>query len=241
MIVATDQLSVTDMTKGVCPGYGELYFMVRVIAVGVGVARMSQDAGVGRFVQISGIGSDSESDSNYIRARGRGEIAVKTVFPGALVVRPAVMTGPDDAFLTTIVRLIRLLPIYPLFGDGGTRLQPVYVEDVAEAVSRVIAGQLPSGDPTYEFGGPRIYSYKHLLREIARHLHTRVRVMPMPFVAWSALAGLAEFLPSAPITRNQIDLMRYDNVARTGMPGLQELGIEPQGIDAVIRMIEQRA
>ena len=151
------------------------------------------------------------------------------------------MTGPDDAFLTTIVRLIRLLPIYPLFGDGGTRLQPVYVEDVAEAVSRVIAGQIPSGAPTYEFGGPRVYSYKDLLREIARQLHTQVRVMPMPFAAWSALAGVAELLPAAPITRNQIDLMRHDNVAATGMPGLQELGIEPQGIDAVIRMIEQRA
>jgi uncharacterized protein YbjT (DUF2867 family) len=221
--------------------HGEQTFERVHVAAAAELARMSRDAGVGWFVQISGIGSDPQSDSNYIRARGRGEIAVKTVFPGAFIVRPAVMTGPDDAFLTTIVRLIRLLPIYPLFGDGGTRLQPVYVEDVAEAVSRVIAGQIPSGGPTYEFGGPRIYSYKDLLREIARHLHTRVRVMPMPFAAWSALAGVAEFLPAAPLTRNQIDLMRYDNVARTGMPGLQELGIEPQGIDAVIRMIEQRA
>jgi uncharacterized protein YbjT (DUF2867 family) len=112
------------------------------VAAAAELARMSRDAGVWSFVQFSGIGSNSQSDSNYVRARGRVEVAVKTVFSGAFIVRPAVMTGPDDAFLTTIVRLIRLLPIYPLFGDGGTRLQPVYVEDVAEAVSRVIAGPL---------------------------------------------------------------------------------------------------
>jgi len=82
------------------------------------LATASRDAGVERFIQISGIGSDSKSRSNYIRARGCGEDVVKTAFPGAVIVRPAVMAGPDDAFITTIVRLVRLLPIYPLFGRG---------------------------------------------------------------------------------------------------------------------------
>ncbi|MER9051482.1 complex I NDUFA9 subunit family protein [Mesorhizobium sp. M0923] len=204
------------------------------------LAAVSRKVEIDQFVQISGIGSDPQSDSNYIRARGRGEVAVGNAFPGAFIVRPAVMTGPDDAFLTTIVRLIRLLPVYPLFGDGGTRLQPVYVADVAEAVSRLIDGRSHKGSSIFEFGGPRIYTYKELLREIARQLDTHVKLMPVPFAVWNALAGVAELLPAAPITRNQIDLMRQDNVAAINAPGLKELDIEPRDIDEVIRVIEQR-
>jgi NADH dehydrogenase len=205
------------------------------------LAAASRADGVDRFVQISGIGSDPQSDSKYIGARGRGEEAVASAFPGAFIVRPAVMTGPDDVFLTTIVRLIRLLPVYPLFGDGGTRLQPVYVADVAEAVSRLIDGRNHKGSSIFELGGPRIYTYKELLREVARQLGTHIRLMPVPFAAWDALAGVAELLPGAPITRNQVDLMRHDNVASIDAPGLKELDIEPRGIDEVIRLIEQRA
>ncbi|RWP65949.1 MAG: complex I NDUFA9 subunit family protein [Mesorhizobium sp.] len=205
------------------------------------LAAASRAGEVDRFVQISGIGSDPQSDSNYIRARGRGEEAVASAFPGAIIVRPAVMTGPDDVFLTTIVRLIRLLPVYPLFGDGGTRLQPVYVEDVADAVSRLIGGRNHKGSSIFEFGGARIYTYKELLREIARQLDTHIRLMPVPFAAWDALAGVAELLPGAPITRNQVDLMRHDNVAAIGAPGLKELDIAPRDIEEVIRLIERRA
>ncbi|MER8732301.1 complex I NDUFA9 subunit family protein [Mesorhizobium sp. M0018] len=204
------------------------------------LAAASRDRAIDQFVLISGIGSDPQSDSNYIRARGRGEGAVESAFPGAFIVRPAVMTGPDDAFLTTIVRMIRLLPVYPLFGDGGTRLQPVHVADVAEAVSRLIDGRTHTGSSIFEFGGPRIYTYKELLREIARQLDTHVKLMPVPFAVWNALAGVAELLPAAPITRNQIDLMRQDNVAAIDAPGLKELDIEPRDIDEVIRAIEQR-
>ncbi|WP_366511193.1 complex I NDUFA9 subunit family protein [Mesorhizobium sp.] len=202
------------------------------------LAAASRDGEVGQFIQISGIGSDPRSDSNYIRARGLGELAVESAFPGAVIVRPAVMTGPDDVFLTTIVRLIRLLPVYPLFGDGGTRLQPVYVEDVAEAVCRLIDGRNHKGS-VFEFGGPRIYTYTELLREIARQLNTHVRLMPVPFAVWNVLAGAAELLPAAPITRNQVDLMRHDNVAAIDAPGLKQLDIEPRDIDEVIGLIEQ--
>jgi uncharacterized protein YbjT (DUF2867 family) len=219
--------------------HGEQTFERIHVAAAAGLAHRSRDAGVGRFVQISGIGADAKADAPYIRARGRGEAAVKTAFPGAFIVRPAVMTGPDDAFLTRIITLIRRLPIYPLFGDGGTRLQPVYVEDVAEAVSRLIAGHHPTGASLFEFGGPHVYTYKDLVREIARQLDVRVRMMPVPLAVWSALAGIAERLPVTPITRNQIDLMRCDNVVALGMPGLQPIDIAPRGIGEVIRMIEQ--
>src|SRR5258708_38019957 len=102
------------------------------------VAAQAHRAGVERLVHGSGIGADAASPSRYIRKRGEGELAVRAVFADALFVRPAVMFGPDDAFLTTILKLLRQLPIYPMFGRGRTRLQPAHAEDVAAAVARAI-------------------------------------------------------------------------------------------------------
>jgi NADH dehydrogenase len=201
------------------------------------LATASREAGVERFVHISGIGSDPRSSSDYIQARGRGEEVVKAAFPGAVIVRSAVMVGPDDAFITTIARLIRLLPIYPLFGDGGTRLQPVHVDDMAEAVSRLASGQIATDASIFECAGPRIYSYRELVREIATRLNVRVTLMPMPFAVWSILASAAELLPGVSLTRNQVELMRRDNVAASDLPGLEELGIRPRGIEEVVHMM----
>src|SRR6266446_8939450 len=102
------------------------------------VAAQAHQAGVERVVHVSGISADAASQSLYIRKRGEGELAVRAAFADSLLVRPAAMFGPDDAFLTTILKLLRRLPIYPMFGRGRTRLQPAYVEDVAEAVARVM-------------------------------------------------------------------------------------------------------
>jgi NADH dehydrogenase len=133
------------------------------VEAAAGVARLAREAGVERLAHISGIGADPNSASSYISARGRGEQAVQRAFPKAVLIRPAVMFGPDDAFLTTLVKLVRLLPIYPMFGRGHTKLQPVFVEDVAEAVARLVDARAIVG-PCYEFGGPRVYTYKELLR-----------------------------------------------------------------------------
>ena len=112
------------------------------------------------------IGADAASQSRYIRTRREGELAVGVAFVDALFIRPAVMFGPDDAFLTTILRLLRQLPIYPMFGRGLTRLQPAYVEDVAEAIGRIMQrAETPS--MIFEFGGPRVYSYEEFLRSVA--------------------------------------------------------------------------
>lgn len=201
------------------------------------LAAASRTGRVEQFIQISGIGSDPRSDSSYIRARGRGEHAVASTFP-SVIIRPSVMTGPDDTFLTVLVRLIRLLPVYPLFGNGGTRLQPVYVGDVAEAICHLIARNHPGGSSIFELGGPQVYTYEELLREIARQLDARIRLIPIPFEVWNILARVAEFLPAAPLTRNQVALMRHDNVAAPDLPGLRELDIEPHDISEVIRAIE---
>jgi uncharacterized protein YbjT (DUF2867 family) len=130
------------------------------------IAAQAQQAGIERLVHVSGIGSDATSPSLYIRKRGEGESAVRVAFAGAIVVRPAVMFGPDDTFITTIITLLRRFPIYPMFGQGLTRLQPAYVDDVGDAIAQVLQGS--ETGVTFECGGPRVYSYKELVGALAR-------------------------------------------------------------------------
>jgi uncharacterized protein YbjT (DUF2867 family) len=200
------------------------------------VAAQARRAGVERLAHVSGIGSDAASPSLYIRKRGEGEVAVRAEFVDARLIRPAVMFGPDDAFLTTIIRLLRRLPIYPMFGRGDTRLQPAYVEDVAEALTRAL---LRSDDhaATFECGGPRVYTYEELLRHVASKAGLKPTLVPLPFAIWHALAWFAERLPSPPVTRNQIELMQVDTVSSPDMPGFAELEISPRSVEEILQEI----
>jgi uncharacterized protein YbjT (DUF2867 family) len=203
------------------------------------IARVARRAGVERFVHVSGIGADAASPSPYIRSRGQGEAAVQAAFPGAVIVRPAVMFAPDDAFLTTILRLLRSLPAYPVFGDGRTRLQPVYVDDVAAAIAQILR-QAQRPYPIYELAGPRIYSYEELLRTVARTAGLRPVLVRIPFGFWDAVAGLAENLPHPPLTRNQVELMQIDTTASDSRPGFGPLGMSPRSLEEELKaMLKQ--
>jgi uncharacterized protein YbjT (DUF2867 family) len=203
------------------------------------VAVQAQLAGVKRLIHVSGIGADPRSQSLYIRKRGEGELAVRAAFADAILIRPAVMFGPDDAFLTIIVRLLKRLPIYPMFANGQMRLQPVYVEDVGQATAKMMQrGQ--TGSTTFECAGPRVYSYEELLGIIASAAGIKPMLIPVPFTAWGALARLAELLPSPPITRNQVELMQIDSTSKPQIPGLGELGISARSVEEILQDILRR-
>src|SRR3984893_16922594 len=202
------------------------------------VARLARESGVERLIHVSGIGSDPASSGPCIAARGRGEIAVQQAFPGATLIRPAVMCGPDDAFLTTVVRLLRILPVYPVFGRGETRPQPVYVEDVAEGIAGVLCGA--GSVASYEFAGARVYTYNELVRTVADRIGARPRLVPLPFALWRILASGAEFLPGSPLTRNQVALMQRDNIASADCPGLSSLDIAPTEIETLVSAFMDR-
>ena len=196
------------------------------------VAREAAAAGVPRLVLISGIGAESSSESPYIRARGRGELVVQQAFPGATVVRPSAMFGPGDALFGTLASLARLLPMLPLIG-GRTRLQPVYVEDVAEAVARILADRGTAGH-TYELAGPEVYTMRDLVQLTLRLIGRRRLLVPIPFAVAALQARLFAFLPSPPLTTSQIDLLKKDNVMSGSLPGFRELGIEPKAVEEVV-------
>src|SRR5437660_10306210 len=180
------------------------------------VARLARETGVERFLHISGIGADFRSTSPYIRSRGEGEAAVLRAFPSATVLRPAVMFGPGDAFPAPLLPMVRRLPVFPMFGDGSTRVQPAYVEDVGEASARVLQLQIPY--QIYELAGPRIYTYRALLKSLAAAARNEPLLLPFPFALWHAIGYVAEFLPSPPISRNQVKLMEGDSNATPGAP-----------------------
>ena len=197
------------------------------------LATQALQAGVERLVHVSGIGADAAASSLYVRKRGEGELAVRAAFADALLIRPAVMFGPDDSFLTAIVTLLERLPIYPMFGRGLTRLQPAYVEDVAEAITRALL-RTEKHPITFECGGPRVYSYEGLLKVVADEANLKLKLIPIPFAAWHVLAWFAEMFPNPLITWNQVELMRIDNVPSPEIAGFAELGISPLSIEEIL-------
>lgn len=155
-------------------------------------------------------------------------MAVRGEFPAAVIIRPAVMFGADDALLKPLVGLMRALPVFPMFGRGRTRLQPSCVDDVAEAIAQVLDTPEPAG--VFELAGPQTYSYQNLLRTVGEHFGLRPVLVPVPFGLWHVLAFVTERLPYPPLTRTQVELMQLDNVASVDCPGFQALHINPRGI-----------
>ena len=197
------------------------------------VAQAAAAAGIRRLVHISGIGADPASASSYVRARAAGERLVREAFPDVTVLRPSVMFGPEDAFFNTLAELARVLPVLPLFGSGAVRLQPVYVGDVAEAVARALAMPASAGR-LYELGGPKIYSYRQLLQLMLEQSGRRRWLMPLPYLAWELLARLLALLPTPPVSRDQITLMKRDNVVGERAATFADLGIEPTPAETVL-------
>jgi uncharacterized protein YbjT (DUF2867 family) len=203
------------------------------------VAKLARQAGVDRLVHISGIGSDARSTSPYVRSRGEGEAAVLDAFPSATLIRPAVMFGPGDEFVVPLLAMIRQMPAFPMFGAGKTKLQPAYVEDVAEAITRTL--QVPAAHHLYELAGPNIYTYQELLSTLAAALGRRPLLLPFPLALWHVVGYLSEFVPNPPITRNQVELMAMDNVAPSASAGFEALRIAPQPIENILPHIVAEA
>jgi NADH dehydrogenase len=197
------------------------------------VAREAAAAGVARLVLVSGIGANPESASPYIRSRGRGELIVQQEFPGATIVRPGAMFGPGDALFGTLADIARLFPVVPLIGGGRTRLQPVYVEDVAEAIVRILADRGTAGR-TCELAGPGVYTLRELVSFVQRLIGRPPLVVPVPFAVAEVLAQLFDLLPNPPLTTSQLDLLKADNVASGALPGFGELDIQPKAVEDIV-------
>lgn len=198
------------------------------------IAAAARAAGAKVFVQMSAIGADAASDSAYAASKGAGEAAVRAAFPDAVILRPSIVFGPGDGFFNRFGRMAKLLPFLPLIGGGRTRFQPVYVGDVADAVMVALTDPARRGR-TYELGGPRSYSFKELLDYIRRQAGVPRRwLLPLPFPIATIQAAFMELLPGKPLTRDQVRLLKRDNVVSGTLPGLADLGIVPTAVELVV-------
>jgi NADH dehydrogenase len=197
------------------------------------VAEAAAAAGVERLVQVSAIGADRHAAAEYARSKAAGEAAVRTAFPSATVLRPSVVFGPEDDFFNRFAAMARLSPALPLIGGGRTRFQPVYVGDVAEAIARSLERPEAQGR-IYELGGPKVYTFKELMEILLHEIRRRRLLIPVPFALAALQGAVLECLPVPPLTRDQVRLLRRDNVASPDLPGLRDLGIEPTALEIVI-------
>lgn len=197
------------------------------------LARIAARVGVERLVHVSGIGADTGSASPYVRARGEGERAVQEGFADAAIVRPSVLFGPGDRFLAAIDGISRVSPVFPLFGGGDTRMQPVYVDDVGEAVAR-IAGDPVAPPGVWELGGPRVLTYRQIIESVLGYRARRRALLPVPFAVWMLQARVLSLLPNPPLTVDQVILMDDDNVVGERVMTFADLGIVPRDLEALL-------
>jgi len=194
---------------------------------GKGVARVAQAAaaaGTSAFVHVSALGADAASDVPYARTKAEGEAAAFAAFPSATVVRPSILFGEDDNFLNMFGNLMARLPVLPVFGPAA-RLQPIFVDDAAEAVGNALADPQTHGGRTYELAGPEVISMGELNRRIAKATGRTPVLAELPDGVSAAFAALTGWLPGAPMSTDQWKLLKAGNFATGTLPGIEGLGV----------------
>ena len=203
------------------------------------IARLAAEQGIARMVHISAIGADAEAESVYAQTKARGEEAVKEHMPGAVILRPSIIFGPEDDFFNRFAGMSRLGPILPVVG-ADTRFQPVYVDDVAQAACMAVEGKAEPG--IYELGGPDVNTFRELMQQMLGVIRRRRLILNIPFGIAHLLAlgfDLVQILSlglisNGVLTRDQVKNLRNDNVVSEGARGFADLGITPTALEAVL-------
>ena len=200
------------------------------------VAQAAAAAGA-RLVHVSALGADPESSALYARSKAQGEAAVRATVPGATILRPSIVFGPEDDFFNRFASLARIAPALPLIGGGETKFQPVFVGDVAQAIARAVGGRAKDGT-IYELGGPGVKSFRELMQYVLAVTERRRLLVPLPFGLAKLQAQFLQYLPTPLLTPDQVELLRTDNVVSQAALAegrtLAALGIEPTALEAVV-------
>tara|TARA_B100000315_G_scaffold260354_1_gene321082 strand:- start:2532 stop:3545 length:1014 start_codon:yes stop_codon:yes gene_type:complete len=219
------------------------------------VAKAATAAGVAHFVQISAIGADEKSEARYAQTKAAGEAAVRAEFPGATIIRPSVIFGPEDHFFNFFAGLSRFTWVMPVFGcpaipnfkwftddalleidfygDGGTKFQPVYVGDVAAAIVNALAAKDAAGQ-TYELGGPSIYSSVDIMKMLTKAIGRKRLLVPIPFWYLAIWGWVLQKIPAPLLTYDQVKQLEVDNVVADGANTMADLGVTATPAEAIL-------
>ena len=206
-------------------------------AYGAEQVALAASAHGARLVHMSAIGADEHSRAAYARSKAEAERLVLAAQPQAVIMRPSVIFGPEDDFFNRFAALARMSPALPLIGGGTTRFQPVFVGDVAAAIAEAVDGNARGGT-VYELGGPEVLTFEQLMRYVLATIERKRLLVPVPFFAAKIKATLLQYMPKPPLTPDQVELLRVDNVvseaAKAEGRTLQGLGIAPEPIEAIV-------
>ena len=205
------------------------------------IAQAAAAEGITQFVQVSAIGADADSESDYARTKGEGEAAVLSAIPTATILRPSIVFGPEDKFFNKFGDMARFAPALPLIGGGETKFQPIYVDDVAECVVKALEMESAQGK-TFELGGPNTYSFKALLEFVMATTARQRFLAPLPFALATPMGLMGEIAGKFPfvepfLTRDQVKLLKHDNVVGAGGEGLgtvEAFDIELETVEAIV-------
>lgn len=196
------------------------------------IAETASKLGVSTLLHMSALGANKDSESRYASTKARGEAMVLKYYPDATIFRPSVIFGKEDEFLNRFAQMALLSPFLPLIGGGKTHFQPVYVGDVAECFLKASLLKEASGK-TYELGGPSIYTFKELMVYLLQTIHRKRILLPLPFPVAKGISRIAQFLPTPPLTPDQVELLKTNNVVSPEALKAEDLGVVPQTLEAI--------
>lgn len=200
----------------------------------VAVAAKNNDA---HLIHMSAIGADKDSASSYGETKAKGEVAVKRIVKDAIIMRPSIIFGPEDDFFNRFGAMSRIAPALPLIGGGQTKFQPIYVGDIAKAIVSAVEGGCEKGE-TYELGGPQIFSFRECLEILLKQTCRNKPLVNIPWFLAGMMAKAIGWLPGAPITSDQLEMLKSDNIvsdqAQKQKRTLEALGIQPTPMAAIL-------
>jgi NADH dehydrogenase len=208
-----------------------------VQAMGAEAVALAASAHGAKLIHVSAIGASEQSTSSYARSKAKGEKLVLAAVPGATILRPSIVFGPEDDFFNRFASIARFAPALPLIGGGTTRFQPVYVGDVAEAIAKAVEGTTKPG-ATYELGGPEVFTFKELMEFVLATVERKRLLVPVPYFAARIKAAFLQFMPKPLLTPDQVELMRSDCVVSADAAAhsltLAGLRISPRDIETIV-------
>jgi NADH dehydrogenase len=225
--------AVINLT-GILYEKGKNTFQRTHVKVAETIARACNQAAVKHLIHMSALGADANSESKYACSKAEGETTVRSAFPDAVILRPSIIFGPEDNFFNRFARMAVWVPALPLIGGGATKFQPVYVEDVAQAMMIVLENPVTRGQ-TYELAGPAVYTFRQLLEFMLAQTGQKRWLVELPFNIAAILGNILSIMPDPMLTADQVILLKRDNIIMSrNVPTLQSLGITPTAVEAIV-------
>lgn len=198
------------------------------------IATVCANQNIEKFIHISALGVDV-SQSKYAKSKQEGENKIKEIFPNVTILRPSVVFGPDDEFFNMFAKLASILPALPLIGGGKTKFQPVFVGDIADAVTNIVTDNThQSAGKTYELGGPQIVSFKEIYEILLYQINRKRALISVPWGVAKMQGCVMGFLPKPPLTVDQVRSLKFDNIVSEDALKLTDLGVIPTAMDSIL-------